>query len=131
MSKYEDIMHCSRPVSKHPKMSLHDRAAQFMPFAALTGYDDQIEEAARITEQKRELSDEEKQQLNKSLNILSNILYKRPEISGICFVPDKKKGGGTYEVFEGRLQHMDPVNQVLILKDGRKIRFSDLLEIHL
>jgi hypothetical protein len=131
MNTYDDIMNCSRPVSKHPKMSLHDRAAQFMPFAALTGYDDQITEAARITEKKRELSDEDKLQLNENLNILSNLVYTRPEISGICFIPDAKKEGGTYEAFEGRLQHIDTVNQILILKDGRKIRFADLVEIHL
>lgn len=131
MSKYDKILHASRPESKHPKMSIHDRAAQFMPFAALTGYDDQIQDAARLTEKKRELSEDEKAQINENLNTLKNWIYTRPIIKGYRFIKDDKKDGGRYETFEGVLQHFDELNQLLVLKDGTKIQFSDLVEVEI
>lgn len=131
MNKYDKIIHASRPESKHPKMSIHDRAAQFMPFAALTGYDDQIQDAARLTDQKRELSEDEKAQVNENLNILKNLVYTRPIIKGYRFIKDNKKEGGHYETFEGVLQRFDELNQLLVLKDGTRIKFSDLVEVEL
>ena len=106
-----------------------ERAKQFMPFAALTGYDDQIQDAARLTENKRELSEDEKAQINANLNILKNLVYSRPIIKGYRFIKDDKKEGGHYESFEGVLQHFDEINQLLVLKDGTRIKFSDLVEV--
>ncbi|MBQ2657242.1 MAG: hypothetical protein IJF87_01570 [Erysipelotrichaceae bacterium] len=94
---YDDIIDLPHFVSKNrPHMSIYDRAAQFAPFAALTGYGETIKEAARLTESFKELSDTEKEILDMKLSILQNHLDKTPELRILYFVPDEKKKGGSY-----------------------------------
>ena len=94
---YDDIKHLTRPQydDLHP-MSMHDRAAQFSPFAALVGYDDAVSETARLTDSKAELTEDEMFELNANLNCLLDSLDEQPQISVTYFVPDEKKSGGKY-----------------------------------
>ena len=95
MSEYDDIIHLPHHVSRiHPQMSMEDRAAQFSPFAALTGYDAAIVETARLTAQRVELDEYERQALNKKLQFISEHLNEHPKVSITCFVPDARKEGG-------------------------------------
>ena len=97
MEKYDDIINLPHHVSKkHPQMSLHDRAAQFAPFAALTGYDEEVKEVSRITDQFHPLESKKKEEINQKLCILQEIQYEHPLISICYFVPDKRKAGGSY-----------------------------------
>ena len=97
MEKYDDIINLPHHVSKkHPQMSLHDRAAQFAPFAALTGYDEEVKEVSRITDQFHPLESKKKEEINQKLCILQEIQYEHPLISICYFVPDKRKEGGSY-----------------------------------
>ena len=95
MNKYEDIMNLSRPKSKHPSMSLNNRSFQFAPFSALTGYDEKIKEAGKITKQKKELADDKKEVINNQLLWLDN--HKEIEVKITYFVKDKKKMEGSYK----------------------------------
>ena len=97
MNKYEDIINISRPISKHPPMSLNNRSAQFAPFSALTGYSEKIKEVARITNPKIELSDEEKLKINDKINWVKENIKENPKITITYFVQDKKKSGGQYK----------------------------------
>ena len=93
--KYGDIIHLPHPVSeKHPRMPMQDRAAQFSPFAALTGYEEAIYETGRLTEEKTELGEEEKAILDRKQQLLLEKLDERPTLTVTYFVPDEKKSGG-------------------------------------
>ena len=95
MEKYEDIIHLPHHVSsKRPQMPMIDRAAQFSPFAALTGYDDAISETGRLTDEKIDISEEEKEVLDRKQQFLLEKLDKRPALTVIYIVPDAKKSGG-------------------------------------
>ena len=98
MEKYEDIINLSRPVSNRPKMSLEQRSAQFAPFAALTGYEGQVKETARITENKIEIDEELKMILDLKIQILLDRIKEKPLIKITYFVPDEKKYGGEGKV---------------------------------
>ena len=111
MGKYDDIINLPHHVSKkHPQMSLHDRAAQFAPFAALTGYDEEVREVSRITDQFHPLESKKKEEINQKLCVLQKIQYKHPLISIYYFVPDKRKVGGSYTEMYGRLKNIDSVS---------------------
>lgn len=115
---YADIIDLEwEPKRKHPRMSLHDRAAQFAPFAALSGYDEMVTEEARITEQQAEPSGEELERLNRRFTRLSALLAEgaRPRVTVLLFVPDEKKAGGRYETVSGEVRRLDPVMKKLIL----------------
>lgn len=115
---YADIIDLEwEPERKHPRMSLHDRAAQFAPFAALSGYDEMVTEEARITEQQAEPSGEELERLNRRFTRLSALLAEgaRPRVTVLLFVPDEKKAGGRYETVSGEVRRLDPVMKKLIL----------------
>ena len=109
-------------------MSNYDRAAQFAPFAALKGYDEEIEEAIRTTENKIELSDEQISQLNEKLKELKEIIKEQPFIKVSYFVPDEKKSGGKYITTEQQLRKIDEYKRKLILSD-REVEFSNILQI--
>ena len=127
---YEDILHLPPHVSKvHPHMSLHDRAAQFSPFAALVGYGDVIDETARLTTPKRELDETEKAELDRRIGILAAHLREKPAVTVEYFVPDKLKSGGAYESKTGALVRISPVRKTLTLADGTSIRFHDVVGI--
>lgn len=129
---YDDIIHLPRPVSKkHPPMPLSKRAAQFLPFAALTGFEAEIAEAARLTQDAPELGEDALVALDEQLSILRARLNEQPQITCVRFVPDERKAGGRYENVTGRVRRLDEVDRVLILTDGARIDLDDLVELTL
>lgn len=130
MNKYDDIIDLPHHVSKTRKpMSLYNRAAQFAPFAALTGYDDAIEETARLTETKVELSDELKNDLNQKINFIKNNIKVHPEITIKYFVRDNKKSGGIYKSLTSIIKKVDDFNKCLIFADNTNVYFDDIISI--
>ena len=127
---YDDILHLPHPTSKrHPRMPIVDRAAQFSPFAALTGHKAAIEETARVTERRIELDEDAKEQLDQTLQLLLERIDEQPEITVTWFSPDKKKAGGQYHTATGKLKRIDSREGRLTLTDGNQIPLEDLLEI--
>lgn len=130
MNKYDDIIDLPHHVSKTRKpMSLYNRAAQFAPFAALTGYDDAIEETARLTETKVELSDELKNDLNQKINFIKNNIKVHPEITIKYFVRDNKKSGGIYKSLTSIIKKVDDFNKCIIFADNTNVYFDDIISI--
>ena len=130
MNKYDDIINLPHHVSKtRNPMSLYNRAAQFAPFAALTGYDDAIEETARLTETKVELSDELKNDLNQKINFIKNNIKVHPEITIKYFVRDNKKSGGIYKSLTSIIKKVDEFNKCFIFADNTNVYFDDIISI--
>lgn len=129
-SSYDDIIHLPHYVSaKRPQMSMQDRAAQFSPFAALTGYDAEIHEAARLTEQRIELSEDEKQVLDRKQQCLLEHLDEHPSITVTYFVADPHKAGGSYTTTGGHLKRLDTFERALYLTNGARIPTDDILDM--
>jgi len=127
---YEDIINLPHHVSKtRPQMSMLDRAAQFSPFAALTGYDAAIKETGRLTDAKIELGEEAKAALDRKQAYLMEMIGEQPEISITYFLPDARKSGGAYVTATGNLKRFDEYERLLILTDGRKIPMDDITDI--
>ena len=127
---YDDIIHLPHHVSKtRPQMSMEDRAAQFSPFAALTGYDAAILETGRLTEDKLELGEETQAILDRKQRYLAEIIDTKPEITVTYFVPDEKKSGGAYSTVRGFLKRIDEYERELVLTDGRKIQLDAIFDI--
>ena len=127
---YDDILHLPHPTSKrHPRMPIADRAAQFSPFAALTGHGTAIEETARVTDRRIELDEDAKEQLDQMLQLLLERMDEQPEVTVTWFSPDEKKAGGQYHTATGKLKRIDTQASRLILTDGTQIPLEDLLEI--
>ena len=127
---YEDIINLPHHVSKtRPQMSMLDRAAQFSPFAALTGYDAAIKETGRLTDVKQELDEDTKAALNMKQAYLMEMIDEQPEISVTFFLPDTKKAGGSYATVTGKLKRFDEYERLLILTDGKKIPMDDIADI--
>ena len=124
---YDDIKHLTRPQydDLHP-MSMHDRAAQFSPFAALVGYDDAVAETARLTDSKIELTEDEMSLLNANLNRLLDSLDEQPQVSVTYFVPDEKKSGGKYVEKLGVVRIFDSYANELVFTDGVRIAVADM-----
>ena len=115
---YDDIISLPHPTSsRHPRMPISDRAAQFSPFAALAGHSAALAETARLTDRQIELSDDDKAVLDQKQRILLEHIKECPEITVTWFRPDEKKDGGQYITTTGRLRRIDEFNQVLILVD--------------
>lgn len=132
INQYEDIIHLPHHVSKtRPQMSMTERAAQFSPFAALTGYDAAIKETGRLTDEKTELGDEEKDLLNRKQQFLTSILRDRPEITVTYFVPDERKSGGAYVTTTGKLRRIDEVERFLVMTNGQKILLDDIANMEI
>ena len=130
MGEYDDIINLPHHVSrKHPQMSIHDRAAQFAPFAALTGHGEAIAETARLTDRKIELDDYEKMKLDEKLLILQEHIMEMPEISVTYFCPDEKKEGGKYVTITKALRKINDMERTLLMEDGMQIRIEDILEV--
>lgn len=128
MHRYDDIIHLPHHQSgTRPHMSLHDRAAQFSPFAALTGYDAAVEEAARLTEQKLELSEEEKAAIGAKLTEIKEHIKERPEVTVTYFVPDERKAGGTYVTVTETVRRIDEFERVVVMQDQSRIRIDDII----
>lgn len=110
-------------------MPMLDRAAQFSPFAALTGYDDAIHETARLTNDKVDLSEEEKETLDRKQQILMERLGDHPTLTVTYFIPDAKKSGGAYVTKGGNLKKINEFERWMMLTDGTKIPLDDVADI--
>lgn len=127
--KYDDIINMPRPQSQHRKMTLHERAAQFSPFAALTGYEEAVKEAARLTDSRPEPDEDRINELNTKLAFLKTILSDRPEITVSYFIPDGKKAGGRMEDFAGNIRVIDEYDRQLVFESGKHIPIDDVYNI--
>ena len=127
---YADIINLPHPVSKtHPPMPMLNRAAQFAPFAALTGYEAAVEETARLTEDEVYLDESEIAALNKKLARLEAALPQHPAVQITYFRPDEKKSGGSYETVTGTVRAIDRITQCLFMESGEKIPLVRLMAI--
>ena len=119
---YDDIINLPHHVSAtHPQMPMANRAAQFAPFAALTGHAEALQETARLTDTQMELDDETNEKLNQTLAQLRETMGQHPIIAVTFFEPDARKEGGAYKTLEGRLKAIDDYNQHLMMADGNAI----------
>ena len=128
--EYDDIINLPHHVSAtRPRMSMIDRAAQFSPFAALTGYDAAIKETGRLTDERIELSDESRAALDRKQQLLMDNLADRPEVSVTYFVPDERKSGGAYITVTGQVKKVDEFERLLILIDSTKIPLDEIHDL--
>ncbi len=131
-SKYDDIINMPHHVSStHPPMSDMDRAAQFSPFAALTGYDDAVKETARLTEQRIELDEYEKEEINARLQYINRVLPDSPEIVIKHFEKDMLKDGGSYVMSDGYVKKIDGYENAIVMMDGKIIYIDNIVEIQI
>ena len=129
-SPYEDIINLPHHVSPtRPRMSRADRAAQFSPFAALSGYGDAVQETARLTNRRIELDESAKAALDEKLRLLAEVIEDRPEAAITYFLPDRKKAGGEYVTATGQVKKVDAVAQELVMANGRIIPIADIIEV--
>ena len=129
-SKYDDIIDLPRHVSKkRPQMPVSNRAAQFSPFAALTGYDAAVQETARLTEERIELDEYMKEALNIKLQIIEDQLKKHPEITITHFKADEKKDGGAYVTAKGRVKKIDEYERALVMENEIVISIDEIISI--
>ncbi len=132
MGRYDDIINLPHHVSStRPQMPMIDRAAQFMPFRALTGYEDAVQETARLTEDRVELTEDEKSILDRKLQSLADRISSKAQITVTWFRPDQKKTGGAYVTTTGQLKKLDDFAGVLILLRGERIVIEDILDIQI
>ncbi len=130
MGKYDDIININyTSLKNHPRMSLYARAAQFAPFAALTGYNDGISETARYTDSKSEIDECVKDELNRKLMIINSRINEKPEISITYFTPDKIRPGGKYETVTGYIKNIDLLKKSIIMHSDKEIYIDDIFEI--
>ena len=128
--KYDDIIALPHPEPRtHPRMSLHDRAAQFSPFAALTGHSAAIAETGRLTASRITLDESEMARVDAALQRLRELLPQEPVASITYFVPDERKAGGSYQTITGTARRIDTANGVLLLTDQRAIPIPDILAV--
>ena len=132
MGKYDDIIDLPHHISAtRPRMPMIDRAAQFMPFRALTGYEDAVHETSRLTDERVELTEDEKALLDTKLQRLADRLDSHPQVTLTWFRPDKRKTGGAYVTTTGQIRKIDDFEGVLILLGGERILIEDILDIQL
>lgn len=131
MNEYEDIINLEYPFkSKHPKMSMLARAAQFSSFAALSGYDDAIIEKGRLTDKKIELGEDEIIELDSKLQELEKRINEQPYIVVTYFIKDSKKSGGRYDTYMGNLNKIDAISGVVVFLDKKKIKITNIIDIN-
>lgn len=129
-SKYNDIINLPHHVSKkHPQMSLEARAAQFAPFAALTGYEDEVEEAGRLTDKRLDLDEDAKKVLDGKMQIIRNKISSKPVITFTYFIPDLQKDGGKHVTVTGAVRRIDEYKQVVVLEDKSEIPINEIVNI--
>ena len=130
MGNYDDIINLPHHEStKHPRMSALNRAAQFSPFAALTGHEAAINETSRLTHAKLELDEDRKEELDERLQIIRDHISLEPEIAITYFVPDAQKEGGTYLQVIGTVKKMDDIGHKVVMKNGTIIPINDIYGI--
>ena len=130
MGNYDDIINLKRPISKHPKMSLYQRSAQFAPFAALTGYEGQVKETARLTDRRIELDEEMKLILDLKIQVIKEMLSDNPEVEITYFIPDTRKDGGKYETIINNVKQIDSYNEHIIMQNNLKIEIKEIININ-
>lgn len=128
--RYDDIINLPRHVSENrPPMPVADRAAQFAPFAALTGFGAAITETGRLTDEKAELDEHEIEALNEKLSAITGRLDEHPMVSITYFQPDEKKSGGAYATVTGAVKKIDEYERLVLLQSGAKISIDDIVDI--
>ena len=131
-SDYNDIIYLPHHQSNtRPRMTEHDRAAQFAPFAALTGYGEAICETARLTDGRPELTEEQAAVLNAQIRWLTENILSRPEAVITCFVPDERKPGGSCRTVHGKVRRVDDVQRILKFSDGTVLNMDNIIDIRL
>ena len=132
MNKYDDIINLGHWDPKnHVRMSMENRSAQFAPFAALTGYKEEIMETGRLVDQKIELSDDEKNFINEKLLLIEENIKNKPRVLITYFQKDKFKQGGIYLQEENNVRRIDLYNKNIIMIDNKKIMIDDILKIEI
>lgn len=127
---YEDIINLPHYVSKkHPQMSLEARSAQFASFKALTGYEEEIKETARLTDKRIEIDNNIKETLNNKINFILNNINNQPEVTFTYFIYDTKKNGGKYIEKNGVVKKIDLIKQDILLLDKTKIPMNEIINI--
>lgn len=127
---YDDILHLPRPVSsRHARMSMLDRGAQFAPFAALVGYESVLQESARLTDAERFLEEDSKEQLNRRLRYIADNMDAVGEVSFLCYIPDRQKSGGSYQSFVGAVKKIDLYRRTICLEDGREVDMDSVCAV--
>lgn len=127
---YDDILHLSRPVSgRHARMSMVDRGAQFSPFAALVGYEQVLQESARLTQAETFLDESSKELLDRKLRFLADHLGQVGQVRFLCYRPDERKAGGSYMWLEGIVKKIDLYRRTVVLEDGQEFAIEDLRSI--
>ena len=127
---YSDIINLPHHVSKnHPQMPMEARAAQFAPFAALTGYDAVIHETARLTDKQVELEEYDNERLNRIFSELMDSLEENPVVTVSYFKPDEHKAGGAYVTVTGQLKRIDTYEQIMVMEDGTAIPIGNIMDL--
>ena len=130
MNRYDDIINLPHHISPtRQRMSMHDRAAQFAPFAALVGYDEAVAETARRTELRPELDEQEQRATNERLAYIAEHIDEHPEVRIRYFVPDERKSGGAIVEVSGKTYRISDADTTITLADGCKIRLSDIVDL--
>ena len=128
--KYSDIIDLPHHVStKHPHLSREQKAAQFAPFAALTGFDDDVQETARLTDKRIDIDDGLKEIISNKLNIIDVNIKKHPSVTFTYFIQDKKKSGGKYVEVTGNVKKINIFDNYVLLDDNTKIPIIDIIDI--
>ena len=128
--KYDDIINLEHHVStKHSRMSLENRSAQFAPFSALTGYEEAVKEEARVTESRIDIDEEAKIEVNEKLNYIMKHLDKNIIVSVTYFEKDKKKQGGSYKTIKGIIKKIDNSRKTIEMQTGEIIKIEELKKI--
>ena len=127
---YDDIINQPHYEPKHhPRMSMWNRAAQFAPFAALTGYDSAIQESNRVTEDWINLEESGNEELNRKMELILSKLSEQPHVTIEYFVPDEHKEGGSYQSYTGNIKRIDEYEKTMVMTDGKKIQLKMITNI--
>ena len=127
---YDDILHLSRPVSgRHARMSMVDRGAQFSPFAALVGYEQVLQESARLTQAETFLDESSKELLDRKLRFLADHPGRVEQVRFLCYRPDERKSGGSFLRLEGSVKKIDLYRRRVVLEDGQEFAIEDIRSI--
>lgn len=128
--KYDDIINLEHHVSKtHKQMSIEERSAQFAPFAALTGYEDEVKETERITERMIEITEDIRSILDEKIHLIQNRIVEQPEVTITYFIADSNKQGGKYQTINGKVKKIDDYKKRIILTNNTDILIKDIIEI--
>ncbi|HOZ54569.1 MAG TPA: hypothetical protein PK993_00775 [Clostridia bacterium] len=129
MNDYNDIINLSRPNSKRSRMSLEQRSAQFASFAALSGFEEQVKEKARLTSKRVEIDEEIKAILDMKLKVIKDRIKSNPEVEITYFIPDDKKDGGKYVTIKNTIIKLDYYNRKILTAEGTRISLDEIIDI--